>query len=332
MLAGGAPNVWLARGLCAYQYFDPAPARGAAAWAAARLQARSAAPFLDAGVLVARSGRGFSLWWWDQAVVEPALASRFAARRPLLAPETFAPPVIDGWRVLRLGDGFEAQLWRAGGLVASSFRRRAFDAASWDAFVRVQAERADAPAEPPAPIAVPRAPFPRSGLADAALTPERLLRAAPAAVVVLSLTATAFWLGQGLRLRADARDLEHLAAAERLAAPTPRAVAERGNPARRLAAFQALSDRPNPIAALGVATRILRLYGVGVEAVDAQGDQLSLTVPYTAIGAVDRIARELEASGAFADVRPMTNAADHSIQLRMRLTGQADGAALSPGG
>lgn len=336
ILTGGRPDVWLARSLCAYQFFDPGAARGAAAWAAARLHARASAPFIDAASLVEKSGRGFSIWWWDRARVAPALAERFGERFPAAAPEMFVPPIGDGWRVLRLADGVEAQLWRNGGLAASSWRRTAFDAQAWDAFVRVQPERGDAPAEPPAPVTGFRAPFPRGQAGGSTISAEQLLRAAPVAVGVVLLTVTAFWLGQGLKLRSESQELERVAALERQAAP-PRSGAPQGpqgaNAARRLAAFTALSDRPNLVAALGVATRILQLYGVGVEAVDAQGDELDLTLPYSAISGVDRIAREMEASGVFTDVRPITNAADHTLQLRMRLTGRPEtAAALNPDG
>lgn len=333
IVTGGQPDVWLARSLCAYQFFDPGAARGSAAWAAARLHARSSAPFIDAGSLVGKSGRGFSIWWWDRSSVVPVVAERFGARSPAVAPEIFASPIGDGWRVLRLTDGVEAQLWRGDGLVASSWRRTAFDAQAWDAFVRVQAERGDAPAEPPAPVAGFRAPFPRAQAGGTGISPEQVLRAAPAAVAVLLLTLTAFWLGQGLKLRSDSQELERVAALERQVAPTRSgAQAPQGaNAARRLAAFTALSDRPNLVAALGVATRILQLYGVGIEGVDAQGDELDLTLPYSAISGVDRIAREMEASGVFTDVRPITNAADHTLQLRMRLTGRPETAALNPG-
>lgn len=297
--------------------------------AAARLHAASAAPFLQAGALVEKSGRGFSIWWWDRERIDPALIEAFGARPPASAPETFTPPVGgSGWRVLRLGDGVEAQLWRDGGLVASRWRRTAFDAVAWEAFVRIQPGPGDAPTEPPAAVTGFRAPFPRRHNGSG-VSPDQLLRAAPAAVAVLLLTVAAFWLGQGLKLRSDSQELERVAALERQAAPPPTATG--GNAARRLAAFTALSERPNPVAALGVATRILRLYGVGVQAADAQGDALTLTLPYSTLSGVDRIARDMEASGVFTDVRPITNAADHTIQLRMRLTGRPD-AALNPGG
>jgi hypothetical protein len=329
-LKGGRPNVWLARSLCAYQHFDPGAARGGAAWAAARLHAASAAPFVQAGALVEKSGRGFSIWWWDRERVDPILAEAFGDRPPPLGPETFVPPVGGGWRVLRLTDGVEAQLWRDGGLVASRWRRGAFDAASWEAFVRIQPGPGDAPSEPPAALAGFRAPFPRYS-AGGGLIPEHLLRAAPAALAVLLLTAAAFWLGQGLKLRSQSQDLERVAALERRAAPAP--VVGSANAARRLAAFTALSERPNLVAATGVATRILRLYGVGIEGVDAQGDTLNLTLPYSTLASVDRIARDMEASGVFTDVRPLTNAADHTLQLRMRLTGRPEtAAALNPDG
>lgn len=331
-LAPARPDVWLARAMCAHQAFDPGAARGAAAWAAARLQARSAAPFVSAGALVERSGRGFSIWWWDLDRLEPLLAERFGDRPPAVAPELFLPPADGGWRALKLIDGFEAQLWRDGGLVGSQWRRTPFDRANWEAFTRVQPGAADAPADPPAPIVGFRAPFPRQGAGGPALSFDQMLRAAPAVAAVLLLTAAAFWLGQGLKLRSEARELARVAAAERQAAPPP---APGGDTAtRRLAAFTALSNRPNIVAALDVATRILRLYGAGIEAVDAQDDQMDLTLSYSALDGIDRIARDMEASGAFTDVRPVTNASDRTIRLRMRLTGRLDPAqtALSPDG
>lgn len=335
--AGGAlaperPDVWLARAMCAHRFFDPGAARGAAAWAAARLYARSAAPFVSAGSLVERSGGGFSIWWWDRDRVEPALVERFGHPSPAVAPERFHPPVGGAWRVLRLDDGFEAQFWRDGGLVGSLWRRTPFDRADWQAFTRVQPAAAAAPADPPAAAAGVRAPFPRRSAGGPVLSPDAVLRAAPAAAALLLLTAAAFWLGQGLKLRLEARELARVAAAERLSAPP--AVPGADTAARRLAAFSALSSRPNLVAALGVATRILRLYGVGIEAVDAQDDRMDLTLPYSALNGVDRIARDMEASGMFTEVRPVTNASDRTIRLRMRLTGRPDiaQAALNPDG
>lgn len=331
-LALGRPDVWLARTMCAHQFFDPGAARGAAAWAAARLYARSAAPFVSAGAMVERSGGGFSIWWWDRDRVDPALVARFGDQAPATAPELFQPPAGGGWRVLRLDHGFEAQFWRDGGLIGSIWRRTPFDRADWQAFTRVQPGAADAPADPPAAVAGFRAPFPRRSVSGSALSPDQVLRAAPAAAALLLLTAAAFWLGQGVKLRLEARELARVAAAERLSKPP--AVPGADTAVRRLAAFSALSSRPNLVAALGVATRILRLYGVGIEAVDAQDDRMDLTLPYSALNGVDRIARDMEASGLFTDVRPITNASDRTIRLRMRLTGRPDPAqaALNPDG
>jgi hypothetical protein len=331
-LAPGRPDVWLARPMCAHQFFDPGAARGGAAWAAARLHARSTAPFVSAGALVERSGGGFSIWWWDLDRVEPALVEQFGERAPATAPELFLPPTGGGWRVLRSGDGFEAQFWGHGGLIGSLWRRTPFDRADWQAFTRVQPGAADAPADPPAAVVGLRAPFPRQSAGGPALSPHQLLRAAPAAATLLLLTAAAFWLGQGPQAPVpDPRTGPHRRRGTAVgAADAPGA----DTAARRLAAFSALSGRPNLVAALSVATRILRLYGVGIEAVDAQDDRMDLTLPYSALNGVDRIARDMEASGVFTDVRPITNASDRTIRLRMRLTGRPDPAqaALNPDG
>jgi hypothetical protein len=40
----------------------------------------------------------------------------------------------------------------------------------------------------------------------------------------------------------------------------------------------------------------------------------------------------MEASGVFTDVRPVTDAASHTLQLHMRLTGRPDPTTLTPDG
>ena len=317
-MAAALPEVRIARGLCAYAFFTPGAARGAAAWAAARLHARTAAPFVNAQAHVEKSGHGFSIWWWDLDRVQAALAERFGAQHPRTAPEAFVAPAGDIWRIVRASSGYDAQLWRGGGLVASMWRRAPFDAVSWDAFVRVQAERGDASGEPPAPTDLAAAPFPPVRHLAQAISGDRLLKLAPTVLAVLLLTASAFWFGQGLRLGGLSDKAEQAATLERGMARTAGADQAR-QVNQRLTAFRALADRPDVIEALTTATTVLRLYGVSVTAVAADGDELTMTIPYSAIGSVERVAREMEASGAFVDVRPITNAANHTIDLRMRL-------------
>jgi hypothetical protein len=331
---GGAawrrPVIVLARELCLFSLFDPRAARGAAAMAAARLHAAAAAPFDVAGWLVRRSGGRIVIWWWDQARVSALLGPAFARAPPILAPESLAQAAGDDWRIVRTATGFEAQLWNAGDLVGSSWQRRPFDAAAWSTFVRVQppTQRA-APIEPPNPVSP--APARPSGLGSAGwrdVSATDWARAGVAGGAVLLVLLAAFWLGQGLRLRSQSQALEAQALAERGIAPVQEAGArdDTQQAQHRLSGYRALAGRPNPIAALGAATPILRLYGAPVQGVDAEGDYLTLTLPYNTLDRIDRVAADLRASGAFVEVRPTTDAARRVILLRLKAT-----SAVNPG-
>ena len=76
---------------------------------------------------------------------------------------------------------------------------------------------------------------------------------------------------------------------------------------------------------------MLQLYGVQPKGFAADSGSLTLVLPYSAIGQVDHIALELEDSGAFADVRPVTDQHGQTIQLQMRLTKSAVAPATPPG-
>jgi len=312
---GRRPRVLLARELCSFEWFEPAGGRTAADQAA-RLYARTSAPFHNAGTLVRRAGAGYAIWWWDRERIGPWLAERFGAESPPLAPETLAQPPASGWRVVRLASGFELQYWRRETLVASSWRRTAPDAAAWAAFARQQRDpQVPPPAEPPSPQPLPvvlDADFGESGWRDVspAQTAQLALGAGAALIAVVSL----FWVGQALRLSQLSAGLERQALAE------SGAVVQRRDDAaarRQIAAYQALGDRPEPIGGLKTALDVLRGHRIAVKAFSVDGPTLTVVVPYAALGQMGEIARELEATGAFTDVRPMSNSADNSIGIRM---------------
>ena len=158
----------------------------------------------------------------------------------------------------------------------------------------------------------------------------RLSGAGVAAVALLA--SSALFLGQGWRLQALARTAEAQSAAVRAAAPRPGPADQLA--ARRLAAFRQLSARPNGLAALSVALGVLKLYGAEPTGLAVDSSSLTLTLPYSAIDKVDRIALELEDSGAFSDVRPITDARGKTIALQMKLgrAGAQAPAPVSPGG
>jgi hypothetical protein len=312
---GLRPRVLLARELCSFEWFEPAGGRTAADQAA-RLYARASAPFVNPGVLVRRAGAGYAIWWWDRERIGPLLAERFNPKTPPLAPETLAQPAGAGWRVVRLASGFELQYWRREALVASSWRRPAPDAAAWAAFARQQRDpQVLPPAEPPAPQSLPLvqdADLSGTGWRDVsrAQTAQLALAGSAALIAVVSL----FWVGQALRLSQLSAGLERQALAESGAAVQR---GDDGAPRRQIAAYQALGDRPEPMGGLKSALDVLRRHRIAAKAFSVDGPTLTVTVAYAALGQMGQITQELQATGAFTDVRPMSNSADNSIGIRM---------------
>lgn len=322
-LASGAswrrPIVLIARELCHYAWFEPA-AKGGAAGQAARLYARAHAPYLNPGVLIRRAGAGYGVWWWDEDSVAAPLAARFGDARPQLAPETLAQPVGGAWRVVRLANGFELQAWRGRALVASSWRRAAPSAVDWSAFTRLQRDPpVPPPPQPPAPETLPLAESFSLAAPQLELTPASAARLAAATAAGLLALLAAFWAGQGLRLGALAGHLE--AQTRAIQQPAAQVRSADADSLKRIAAFQALAARPDAVAGLETALRIVRARGVTAKSFAIDGPVVTVTVPYTALDKVTMLTQDLEATGAYADVRPLTDSADASIRLEMTMAG-----------
>jgi hypothetical protein len=317
----GRPRVLVARELCSFEWFEPAGGR-AAADRAARLYARASAPFNNPGVLVRRGGGGYGIWWWDRERIGASLAERFGADLPPVAPETLAQPPGTGWRVVRLASGFELQYWRRQTLVASSWRRTAPDAAAWAAFARQQRDpELPPPADPPTPQPLPvvqDADFAEGGWRD--VSPAQTAQLALGAFAALLAIVSVFWAGQAWRLSQMSAGLERRALAESSTAPAPH---ENAAVRRQIAAYAALGQRPEPMAGLKAALDVLRRHRIAAKAFSVDGPTLTVTVPYATLAQMGEITLELEATGAFTDVRPLSNSADGSINIRMALASPA---------
>jgi hypothetical protein len=322
-LAPGAawrrPIVLIARELCHYAWFEPA-AKGGAAGQAARLYARAHAPYLNPGVLLRRAGAGYGVWWWDEDSVAEPLAERFGEARPQLAPETLAQPIGGAWRIVRLASGFELQAWRGRALAASSWRRAPPNAADWSAFTRLQRDPpVPPPPQPPAPETLPLADTVSVAPPQLELTPASAARLAAATAAVLLALLAAFWAGQGLRLGALATHLQ--AQTHAIQQPAAQGRGADAESLKRIAAFQALAGRPDAMAGLEAALRVVRAKGVTVKSFAIDGPVVTVAVPYAALDKVTAITQDLEATGAYAEVRPLTDSADGSIRLEMTMAG-----------
>jgi len=320
--AGGRlrpPVVLLARELTAFSLFETANLPRARRGQAARLHARMGSPYMLSGSALVKSGADFGVWWWDAETVNALVAARHGARTLVVRPETLAQPPGAGWRIVRLDEGYEAQLWRDRRLVASAWRKERFDVASWSAFTRLQRGAQDAPQSPPPPQTLPiDFSAPAFVVSASDLSQEQLIGIGAGAVVLTALGVSLFLLGQGARLSSDAAEIEKEAA--QIQAATPRAAQMGGMEAdrRKLAAYAEIEAQTNPLSAAGAAIGIVAFHDLTPTALEAEGETLTLTLPYTAVALADVLIADFEGSGYFYDVRPRTDAQNQRLIIEMR--------------
>lgn len=254
----------LSRALCQYRFFRaPEGLSRGQMIRAARVHAQAHAPFSNSGVLLLRANQGVGIWYWDAALVE---AANGVSAPVHAAPETLQRDVGDGWRILTCAEGYEAQYWEAGDLMASTWRRRAFTAPQWSAFA-LSVEPASMPA-PDAPPEAQSTPL-LSGEPWRRLEIRRPLewRDAENAGVTAAMVCTgvaALFLGQTLHFSAMARgDAQRLAALEAQAAADPALRTVQTNQAL-IHEYNALAAAPDILAASADLQEALASFGVEV--------------------------------------------------------------------
>ena len=297
---------------------------------AARLQARLASPYLVSGAILTPVGEDFGIWWWDMEKVLPAVTERYGAKPPMLRPETLSQPAGEGWRIVELEHGYEAQFWRRGALAASAWRSTPFDPTAWANFTSVLRDES-APVNPPpaqsASIALDSKAF---GLASSEVTRDQAIAAAMGGFALAACAFAAFSLGQGVALDRQIEEVQ--AETQLLRGSTPALTVLAGLQAdqQRLADFQQIEDRTNPLTAAGAAIGIVALHDLTPSAIDAGDGELTITLPYTAVRIADELIVDFETSGYFHDVRPRTEAAAQTLVIAMKVRDAAP--PLSAGG
>ncbi len=309
----------LARDRCAFALFETANLPANRRRQAARLHARVASPYLAGGASLVRAGNDFGVWWWDLERLAADLASRGARTRPLVRPETLAQPIGRGWRIVALTQGYEAQYWQAGALRASAWRPTRFDAASWGAFSRLV--RGDTPpSDLPAPVQLPLAPDSEAfSIARTEISRNQALGLVAGSLALIVACGTLFLMGQGLALRAEAREIAAETAEIRLA--TPRLDATRGleQDRQRLTAYRQAEEQTNPVSAVGAAVGIAAIYDLSPDAVAVSEGVMTLTLPLQAARQIDDLVAEFEGSGYFFDVRPRTDPSAQTLVIEMQV-------------
>lgn len=317
-------RVVLSRALCRYRHFRaPAGLSPRQVASAARTFAQAHAPYEDTGSLIFRTPLGAGVWFWDQARVAAACAD--AAPRALV-PEPLLRGPGEGWRLLECVEGYEAQYWESGALIASTWRRNIFAREQWAAFVLgVDAPLLDAPDSPPA---LDHAPLRmganwRRNLIGAPLTwrdgEQMLLSGA-----LCALALAAFFGGQAMRhdqaARADTRAAAALEASMSQE-PAQQRVRERLD---LLRAYQAATASVDALGASSEAIAVLA--GFGLEPLRWRADQEGLSV--TAPGNVNDlpvrdIVTALEATASLCGVEPAFGQGEVEFRARISAPGAA---------
>lgn len=314
------PVVLLARDLCTFALFETASLPASRRRQAARLHARAASPYVIGRALLVRAGNDFGIWWWDLERISPLVEARYGRLNPALRPETLAQPTGLGWRIVRLDRGQEAQLWRDKALVASSWRLDGFRDAAWQAFARLQRGPEPAPDQAPTPQALPVAYDGEAfSLASAEITREQALGMAAGGFAVASVSIALFLMGQGLHLSSAAAEVREEAVALRPPGSTAAGVSSMDADRQAMVAYRQLEETTSPMTAAGAAIGIAALYDLAPYAADADGENFSLTLPFSALRVADELITEFETSGYFYDVQPSTDAANDAVIFRMKV-------------
>lgn len=312
--------VVLARERCLFGRFTAPPGlSGRAAQAAAQVFAQTGAPFPQSGHVLLRQGLSFGVWWWDDQWVKAQFDDSGIDRRTAIRPEPLMYWPMEGWRIVKAENGYDAQLWRNDFLIADQWRRTPYDASAWADFVRIQGfEAEDAPRAPPAahsqPLALnsPYAKLQRTDISTETLTGWGILGFA-----TLMLCLTAYFGMETLNIRGRTSALEQKAQAIR-SQSGPNQEARTQAAIRKLAAIKAVAERPDPLALLEHAQEIIAPFGYRIDAFSADHDKLRVGLPLEAVAGVDQIGSELAQSPYFTDVRPRVDRERRQLLIEMR--------------
>lgn len=240
---------------------------------AARAFAEAHAPFADSGMLLLRSSAGVEIWYWDRA--------KFAALPPVrqASPESVWREPGEGWRVAECTEGFEAQYWQDGALIASTWRRQSFAPAQWTAFaLSVEAPAIPAPAEPPTPVSLPMS---NGAWRDRIVKQPLGWRDVERGAITLAICAAAvaaLFTGQALRSGQIASTQSERAAAIEQTLREDRDVARAREHLRLLRDYRSVTNGAPGLLAAAEAHAVLARFGLRASSWRSSADGVSLIV------------------------------------------------------
>lgn len=270
----GANDLVLSRALCRFRLYRAPPNLNRRQFAlAARAFAEAHAPFADTDMLLLRSGTDVAIWYWDRAKLAPHAPVRQAS------PESVWRTPGDGWAIVACVEGYEAQYWEAGSLVASTWRRQPFAAAQWAAFtLSVDQPTRPAPAEPPTPAGAAMDDAGWRGRMIKEPLGWRDAERISVTVAICALTVAALFTGQALRSERIASDETARAEAIEHSLREDRNVARAREQLRLLRDYQAVANGAPALLAAAEAHEVLSRFGLRASTWRAGAEGVSFIV------------------------------------------------------
>lgn len=292
--------------------------------AAVVLQLRQLSPFAETGAYLVASKTRATLWYWDSAEVERAAASQALDAEGLwIVPETVMySPATDGLRLVACADGFEAQRWEGGVIVASQWWAHEPSPAEWSLFARqLGAAAADVSRTVPPAIQHParlRAPWATNALPGRRGAASRDVEWGAYALLGTALLLWSSWLGGAwLKLEWEARRVA--AEYERLtreAAPVMEARRAALDDARVIEALAAVARHPDPRLVLAALAEALPADGLTVAELELRDGALRARLSAgSAHPPISDLVERLNGSGWLVNAKASTESGGRAVNV-----------------
>lgn len=320
----------VARSRCRLRWFRLAGIPLAERLAALRLQAAAWKPFdHTAARLVLTTQGGLAIAWDADAAHQHLLAQGLTPERCVLLPETLAQPALsEGLRLVAAAEGFEAQHWDDGELLASRWWPAPLTDADWQDFLRGSGASREGTASSKAPEAVRLEAMTTAWAKHYALEPsadsDRLTehRLLLAGGLALSLTAGAL-AHQAWDARTDERRLQQQIA--ELKATAGEVLNARDATLATVQEVEKLANwfaAPQPIDVIAHLNDTLARSGVQIKELELERDKLRLGLQLNPQATRAGIVKDLQSGGWLTEVTEVrADNARNLLTMEMRING-----------
>lgn len=294
-----------------------------------RLQVEAWRPFdRTSARLVIQGDLGLAVAWDEAALQQDVLAAGLLPERLQLLWETFTQATgPDGLRLLRGVEGYEAQQWHEGQLVASRWWPEALSEADWQEFIRACGAGRDGLVvkmpEPQAPLAAvtPWAkhwPLHPSDDSERGHEQRLVMLGGLGFLLAVGVMAHQWWDAHSEERRLARQVAELKASAGPVVAARDATMAQMAE-VEKLASWFAT---PQPVDVLGHLHDTLARLNVQVKELELEGDKLRLALQLGPNTGRANVVKELQAGGWFGDVTEVrADDARNLLVMDMRILG-----------